>query len=58
MMRYGFDFRDLGPANSRLICRLAWRSTFGWNTRWAISSVVISVACFFDSDFFFGMVTL
>ncbi len=58
MMRYGFDFRVFSPALTRLICRNAWRNTFGWNTRWAISSVVISVARFFDTDFFFGMVTL
>ena len=58
MMRYGFDFRVFLPVFMRLICRFAWRKTFGWNTRWAISSVVISVARFFDTDFFFGMVTL
>jgi hypothetical protein len=55
MMRYGLDFRVFSPVFMRLMCRFAWRNTFGWNTRWAISSVVISVARF---DFFFGMVTL
>jgi hypothetical protein len=54
MMSYGLDFRVFMPELSRLMCRFAWRNTFGWNTALAISSVVISVACFF----FLGMVTL
>jgi hypothetical protein len=58
MIRYAFDFRDLGPQSSRLTCRLACRRTFGWNTACAISSVVISAARFFGTDFFFGMVNL
>ena len=57
MMSYGFDFRVFSPVFMRSMCRFAWRNTFGWNTRWAISSVVISVARF-GTDFFFGMVTL
>ena len=58
MLFYGLDFRVFAPEFIRWICRFACRNTFGWNTACAISSVVISVACFFGTDFFFGMVTL
>ena len=50
------DFFGVLAAFSLAMCLLACRKTFGWNTRCAASSVVISVACF--GDFFFGMVTL
>ena len=58
MMFYGLDFFGVFGALSLAICLLACRKTLGWNTLCAISSVVISVACFFGTDFFFGMVTL
>ena len=57
MMFYGLDFFGVFAAFSLAMCLLACRKTFGWNTRCAASSVVISVACF-GADFFFGMVTL
>ena len=58
MMRYGFDFRVSSASVNALDMPQRMAHTFGWDTRWAISSVVISVARFFDTDFFFGMVTL
>ncbi len=57
MMFYGLDFLGVLAAFSLAMCLLACFKTFGWNTRSAASSVVISVACF-GADFFLAMVTL
>ncbi len=57
MMFYGLDFFGVFALLSLAMCLLACRKTFGWNTRCATSSVVISVACF-GADFFLGMVIL